>query len=64
MKNQHLYKYDSTEILVERYFSDSGCYSDIIKECLLDSVQNVAKNQKICYNPRSNASVASNKEDR
>ena len=47
MKNQHLYKYDSTEILVERYFSDSGCYSDIIKECLLESVQNVARNQEI-----------------
>lgn len=64
MENQHLYKRDDTEILVERHFSDLCFYSDIIKECLLESVQNVARNQEMCYNPCSNASVASNKEDR
>ena len=43
MKNRHLYRCDDTEILVERYFSDKGCGLDIIKKCLLESVQNIAK---------------------
>lgn len=64
MKNRHLYRCDDTEILVERHFSDKGCGLDIIKKCLLESVQNIAKYQEIQYSPYCDASVVTNEVDR
>ena len=64
MKSQYLYKRDDTMVLVERHFSDEGCYLEIIKNCLSERVYNRLHSQKMCDHSCSNASVVSHEEDR